>query len=169
MSAPRCRRRRTSARRSLCRPAGRFACGPEVVRSLQRREASRSDPHRARTELRSSRRRGARRAGARESRHHSLESISASRAPAATCEFTRLSRDGSASPASLVCADQNRNWGQASLNLLSFEVDIWGRLRRATEAARANLLERRRESQSRGHHPGERRRHGLFQSAAARL
>ena len=35
---------------------------------------------------------------------------------------------------------QNRNWGQASLNLLSFEVDIWGRLRRATEAARANLL-----------------------------
>jgi multidrug efflux system outer membrane protein len=26
------------------------------------------------------------------------------------------------------------------LNLLSFEVDIWGRLRRATEAARANLL-----------------------------
>ena len=35
---------------------------------------------------------------------------------------------------------QNRNWGEASLNLLSFEVDIWGRLRRATEAARANLL-----------------------------
>src|SRR6202045_4636863 len=36
--------------------------------------------------------------------------------------------------------DQNRNFGQATLNLLSFEVDIWGRLRRATEAARANLL-----------------------------
>jgi multidrug efflux system outer membrane protein len=36
--------------------------------------------------------------------------------------------------------NQNRNWGQASLNLLSFEVDIWGRLRRATESARANLL-----------------------------
>src|SRR5262249_1105235 len=35
---------------------------------------------------------------------------------------------------------QNRNWGEAGLNLLSFEVDIWGRLRRATEAARANLL-----------------------------
>ena len=35
---------------------------------------------------------------------------------------------------------QNRNWGEAFLNLLSFEVDIWGRLRRATEAARATLL-----------------------------
>ena len=30
--------------------------------------------------------------------------------------------------------------GEATLNLLSFELDIWGRLRRATEAARANLL-----------------------------
>jgi multidrug efflux system outer membrane protein len=36
--------------------------------------------------------------------------------------------------------DQNRNWGEAGLNLLSFEVDLWGRLRRSTEAARANLL-----------------------------
>ncbi len=42
-------------------------------------------------------------------------------------------------PASFV-PQQNRNWGQASLNLLSFEVDIWGRLRRSTEAARAHLL-----------------------------
>ena len=55
-------------------------------------------------------------------------------------EFTRLSRDGTTPlPASFV-AEQNRNWGQASLNLLSFEVDLWGRLRRSTEAARANLL-----------------------------
>jgi len=55
-------------------------------------------------------------------------------------QFTRLSRDGSLPlPASFV-PSQNRNWGQASLNLLSFEVDLWGRLRRATEAARANLL-----------------------------
>jgi multidrug efflux system outer membrane protein len=55
-------------------------------------------------------------------------------------EFTRLSRDGQFPlPASFVTA-QNRNWGQATLNLLSFEVDLWGRLRRATEAARANLL-----------------------------
>ena len=42
-------------------------------------------------------------------------------------------------PASFV-PSQNRNCGEASLNLLSFEVDLWGRLRRATEAARANLL-----------------------------
>jgi multidrug efflux system outer membrane protein len=55
-------------------------------------------------------------------------------------QFTRLSRDGSLSlPASFV-PSQNRNWGEATLNLLSFEVDLWGRLRRATEAARANLL-----------------------------
>ena len=55
-------------------------------------------------------------------------------------ELTRLSRDGSLPlPASFV-PTQNRNWGQASLNLLSFELDIWGRLRRSTEAARANLL-----------------------------
>ena len=55
-------------------------------------------------------------------------------------QFTRLSRDGSlALPRSFV-SSQNRNWGEASLNLLSFEVDLWGRLRRATEAARANLL-----------------------------
>src|SRR5579862_7983802 len=55
-------------------------------------------------------------------------------------EFTRLSRDGSLPlPASFV-PSQNRNWGQGSLNLLSFEIDIWGRLRRSTEAARANLL-----------------------------
>jgi multidrug efflux system outer membrane protein len=55
-------------------------------------------------------------------------------------QLTRLSRDGTfALPASLV-PSQNRNWGEASLNLLSFEIDLWGRLRRATEAARANLL-----------------------------
>jgi multidrug efflux system outer membrane protein len=55
-------------------------------------------------------------------------------------QLTRLSRDGQFPlPASFVTS-QNRNWGEASLNLLSFEVDLWGRLRRATEAARANLL-----------------------------
>jgi outer membrane protein, multidrug efflux system len=54
--------------------------------------------------------------------------------------LTRLSRGGSfALPTSLV-PSQNRNWGEASLDLLSFEVDLWGRLRRATEAARADLL-----------------------------
>jgi multidrug efflux system outer membrane protein len=55
-------------------------------------------------------------------------------------QFSRLSRKGAFPlPASFV-PSQNRNWGEAQLNLLSFELDIWGRLRRATEAARANLL-----------------------------
>lgn len=55
-------------------------------------------------------------------------------------QFTRLSRNGEFPlPASFV-PSQNRNWGEAGLNLLSFEVDLWGRLRRSTEAARANLL-----------------------------
>jgi multidrug efflux system outer membrane protein len=55
-------------------------------------------------------------------------------------EVTRLSRDGATPLPATFLASQNRNWGEAMLNLLSFEVDIWGRLRRATEAARANLL-----------------------------
>ena len=53
---------------------------------------------------------------------------------------TRFSRDGSSPlPLSFV-PSQNRTFGGATLNLLSFELDIFGRLRRATEAARANLL-----------------------------
>ena len=55
-------------------------------------------------------------------------------------EFTRLSRNGATPLPTSFVPEQNRNWGQASLNLLSFEVDLWGRLRRSTEAARANLL-----------------------------
>lgn len=35
---------------------------------------------------------------------------------------------------------QNRTFGTVALSLASFEVDVWGRLRRATEAARADLL-----------------------------
>ncbi len=55
-------------------------------------------------------------------------------------QFTRLSRDGNLPLPETFVPNQNRNWGQAGLNLLSFEFDVWGRLRRATEAARANLL-----------------------------
>jgi outer membrane protein, multidrug efflux system len=55
-------------------------------------------------------------------------------------QFTRLSRNGAFPLSSDFVPSQDRNWGQAQLNLLSFEVDLWGRLRRATEAARANLL-----------------------------
>jgi multidrug efflux system outer membrane protein len=58
----------------------------------------------------------------------------------AAVEITRQSRDGQTLLPSSFVTSQNRNWGSASLNLLSFEVDLWGRLRRATESARANLL-----------------------------
>ena len=60
--------------------------------------------------------------------------------PTGDLEFTRLSRDGATPLPATFLPSTNRNWGQAMLDLLSFEVDIWGRLRRATEAARANLL-----------------------------
>lgn len=55
-------------------------------------------------------------------------------------QIARLSRDGQTQLSESFVRDQNRNWGQATLNLLSFEVDIWGRLRRSTEAGRAGLL-----------------------------
>jgi outer membrane protein, multidrug efflux system len=55
-------------------------------------------------------------------------------------EINRLSRDGATPLPAVLLPSQNRNFGTATLDLLSFEVDIWGRLRRATEAARANLL-----------------------------
>jgi NodT family efflux transporter outer membrane factor (OMF) lipoprotein len=54
--------------------------------------------------------------------------------------INRLSRDGATPIPSQLLSSQNRNFGSASLQLTSFEIDIWGRLRRATEAARANLL-----------------------------
>jgi multidrug efflux system outer membrane protein len=55
-------------------------------------------------------------------------------------DFTRLSRDGAFPlPANFV-KNQDRTWGEASLKMLSFELDLWGRLRRATEASRASLL-----------------------------
>ena len=54
--------------------------------------------------------------------------------------FSRLSRDGQTPLPATFLPNQNRTWGEGALNLLSFEVDIWGRLRRATEAARASLL-----------------------------
>jgi outer membrane protein, multidrug efflux system len=55
-------------------------------------------------------------------------------------DINRLSRDGATPLPAAFLPSQNRNFGAAALQLLSFEVDIWGRLRRATEAARANLL-----------------------------
>ncbi len=55
-------------------------------------------------------------------------------------QFNRLSRDGATPIPSALLPNQNRTFGTAVLKLLSFEIDIWGRLRRATQAARANLL-----------------------------
>jgi NodT family efflux transporter outer membrane factor (OMF) lipoprotein len=54
--------------------------------------------------------------------------------------INRLSRNGATALPPEILPSQNRDFGTAALQLLSFEVDIWGRLRRATEAARANLL-----------------------------
>src|SRR5215469_11842244 len=58
----------------------------------------------------------------------------------ASVEINRISRDGATPIPAALLPSQNRNFGSAALQLLSFEIDIWGRLRRATEAARANLL-----------------------------
>ncbi len=55
-------------------------------------------------------------------------------------EINRISRDGATPVSKVLLPSQNRNFGTALLELLPFEVDIWGRLRRATEAARAELL-----------------------------
>jgi len=58
---------------------------------------------------------------------------------AASGEITTL-RNSTSGAFPLPQSVQNRTFGGVALNLLSFEVDIWGRLRRATEAARADLL-----------------------------
>ena len=58
----------------------------------------------------------------------------------ASLQVNRLSRDGTTPIPATALPSQNRDFGSAALQLLSFEIDIWGRLRRATEAARANLL-----------------------------
>jgi outer membrane protein, multidrug efflux system len=50
----------------------------------------------------------------------------------------RVARDGSVPLPSGV--GQKRTFGGVAFNLLSFEADIWGRLRRASDAARADVL-----------------------------
>jgi len=55
-------------------------------------------------------------------------------------DINRLSRDGATPLPAEFLPSQNRNFGSASLGLLSYEIDIWGKLRRATESARATLL-----------------------------
>src|SRR5207248_11329290 len=41
-------------------------------------------------------------------------------------QFNRSSRDGSLSLPKSFLPSQNRTFGEASLNLLSFEIDLWG-------------------------------------------
>jgi multidrug efflux system outer membrane protein len=61
-------------------------------------------------------------------------------AAAADLSTVRNSLNGAVPLSAGLVRSQNRTFGSATLDLLSFEVDIWGRLRRATETARANLL-----------------------------
>jgi len=61
-------------------------------------------------------------------------------AAGANISTVRLSRNGQTPLPESFVRSQNRTFGGAALDLLSYEVDIWGKLRRATEAARANLL-----------------------------
>jgi outer membrane protein, multidrug efflux system len=58
----------------------------------------------------------------------------------AGADVTTLRNSGSGQFALPGGFSRDRTFGTVLLNLLSFEIDIWGRLRRATEAARANLL-----------------------------
>jgi len=58
----------------------------------------------------------------------------------ASVDINRVSRGGATPIPAQLLPSQNRNFGSAALQLLSFEIDIWGRLRRETEAARAQLL-----------------------------
>ncbi|MGA2211702.1 MAG: TolC family protein, partial [Bryobacteraceae bacterium] len=46
-------------------------------------------------------------------------------------DINRLSREGQTPLPAAFLPSQNRNFGSAALNLLSFEIDLWGRLRRA--------------------------------------
>src|SRR3954469_1178367 len=53
---------------------------------------------------------------------------------------SRISKSGSVNVPESLPIQRGRTCGGVLLNLLTFEVDVWARLRRATEAARAELL-----------------------------
>ena len=129
---------------------------PEMVRSLQGSNAPGLGPHRIAAELRSARCRRPRGGGTREPWHHALGSVSEFRGRRVRRNQPPVARWRHADPIQLL-PSQNRNFGTAALELLSFEIDIWGRLRRETEAARANLLGDRGDPEGCGHHAGQRR------------
>jgi len=58
----------------------------------------------------------------------------------AGAEFTTVGRSRDGETALPEPISKGRSWGSVFLNLLSFELDIWGRLRKQTQAARADLL-----------------------------
>lgn len=58
----------------------------------------------------------------------------------ASANTTTLRNSGSGQIALPAGSNRDRTFGTVLLNLLSFEVDAWGRLRSATAAARADLL-----------------------------
>src|SRR5262245_9238297 len=58
----------------------------------------------------------------------------------ASADVTTLRNPNSGQFALPAGANRDRTFGTVVLDLLSFEIDIWGRRRRATEAARADLL-----------------------------
>jgi outer membrane protein, multidrug efflux system len=58
----------------------------------------------------------------------------------ASAGVTTLRNSSNGQIALPAAASRNRTFGTVVLDLLSFEIDIWGRLRRATEVARADLL-----------------------------
>ncbi len=58
----------------------------------------------------------------------------------ASADMTTLRNSNSGQFALPGGVSRNRTFGTVMLDLLSFEIDIWGRARRATEAARADLL-----------------------------
>jgi len=58
----------------------------------------------------------------------------------ASADVTTLRNPNSGQFALPSGANRDRTFGTVVLDLLSFEIDIWGRQRRATEAARADLL-----------------------------
>ena len=60
---------------------------------------------------------------------------------------------------------RQRSFTTVFLNLFTFEIDIWGRLRRATESARAATVGDGLEPKNRDHDPDQRCGHRLFQSS----
>jgi len=58
----------------------------------------------------------------------------------ASAEVTTLRNSNSGQFTLPAGANRDRTFGTVVLDLLSFEIDLWGRRRRATEAARADLL-----------------------------